>query len=59
MAAVEPPDLTYTPQLPESIIHNGHVTDARAEAIAYAGQAHEEILPRARAKASWWAMAPE
>lgn len=45
MASVEPPDLSYSPHLPEKIVNNGHVTDAQLEAVAYAGQAQEHILP--------------
>ena len=45
MAAVEPPDVTYTPNLPENIVKNGVLSDAQLENVIYAGQAHEQKLP--------------
>jgi hypothetical protein len=45
MAAVEPPDPTYTPNLPKEVIEEGKLSIAQLEAIVYAGQAHQQILP--------------
>ncbi len=38
MAAVEPPDITYKPNLPRSIITEGKLSDLQIEAVTYAGQ---------------------
>ena len=48
MAAVEPPDVTYTPNLPQSLITSGALSDAQLENIIYAGQAHEKKLADGR-----------
>jgi len=56
MAAVEPPDPTHTPNLPEKTIKGftievdgetirGGISLAQLEAVVYAGQAHEQFLP--------------
>ena len=45
MAAVEPPDPTYKPNLPKELIDSGKLSNAQLEATVYAGQAHEQILP--------------
>lgn len=45
MAAVEPPDVTYTPNIPQDIITSGKLSDAQLENIIYAGQSHEQMLP--------------
>lgn len=45
MGAVLPPDPIYVPNLPKKIIEKGELSDAQLEAIAYAGQAHSQILP--------------
>lgn len=45
MAAVEPPNLTYKPNLPNKIISDGLLSIAQLETVVYAGQAHEQILP--------------
>ncbi len=47
MASVLPPVPTYKPSLPKSIIEKGEVSDAQLEAVVYAGQAHEKMLPAA------------
>lgn len=44
MGAVEPPDISYVPNLPQQIIENGHVSNAQLEFVSYAGQAHEQIM---------------
>ena len=50
MAAVEPPDVTYTPNLPESIVTGGVLSDAQLENVIYAGQAHAQKLPNGQRK---------
>ena len=45
MAAVDPPDVTYTPNLPEELITSGKLSIAQLENIVYAGQAHSQVLP--------------
>ena len=44
MAAVDPPDVTYTPHLPARIAKDGILSDAQLENVVYAGQAHEQML---------------
>lgn len=44
MAAVEPPDVTYTPSLPKDLVTSGKLSDAQLENIVYAGQAHGQML---------------
>lgn len=50
MAAVEPPDVTYTPNLPAEIIKNGVLSDAQLENVIYAGQAHEQTMQNGQRK---------
>lgn len=50
MAAVEPPDVTYTPSLPAELATSGKLSDAQLENIVYAGQAHEQTLADGRRK---------
>ena len=50
MAAVEPPDPTYTPALPERIAKEGILSDAQLENVVYAGQAHSQKLADGRRK---------
>ena len=45
MAAVEPPTPTYTPNLPQEVIDEGKLSLPQLEAVVYAGQAHEQVLP--------------
>lgn len=44
MAAVDPPDATYTPALPARIAKDGILSDAQLENVVYAGQAHAQML---------------
>jgi hypothetical protein len=44
MAAVDPPDITYTPNLPQSLISSGALSIAQIENIVYAGQSHAQML---------------
>lgn len=50
MAAVEPPDVTYTPHLPAKIAQDGILSDAQLENVVYAGQAHSQKLADGRRK---------
>ena len=50
MAAVEPPDLQYTLAIPKDVVASGKLSEIQLEAIAYAGQAHEVILPNGQRK---------
>ncbi|NLK97656.1 MAG: DEAD/DEAH box helicase family protein, partial [Epulopiscium sp.] len=45
MSAVSPPDITYSPAIPNDIIKKGLLSDAQMEAVVYAGQAHSQTLP--------------
>ena len=45
MAAVEPPPVTYKPNLPEDVVTSGKLSLAQLEPVVYAGQAHEQTLP--------------
>lgn len=45
MAATPPPPATYTPNLPDDVIKDGKLSEAQIEAVLYAGQAHEKMLP--------------
>lgn len=44
MAATEPPPLSYKPAVPVQLIHSGELSEVQLEAIAYAGQTHEQKL---------------
>ena len=50
MAAVEPPDPTYTPSLPARIAKEGILSAAQLENVVYAGQAHGQKLADGRRK---------
>lgn len=45
LSAVETANVSYLPKLPKSLIENGAVSLAQLEAVAYAGQAHTQVLP--------------
>jgi hypothetical protein len=45
MSAVRAPTLTYTPTLSPDLVTKGELSDAQLEAVAYAGQAHQAMLP--------------
>ncbi|MEF8794317.1 PLxRFG domain-containing protein [Thiohalorhabdus sp.] len=45
MASVKAPTLTYEPSLPKEVLDQGLLSDIQIEAIAAAGQAHQEMLP--------------
>jgi len=45
MASVEAPDVTYRPSLPRDVIDKGLLSDIQLEAVTYAGQSHETMLP--------------
>lgn len=50
MAAVEPPDVTYTPNIPKELVTSGALSDAQLENVIYAGQAHNMVLPNGQRK---------
>jgi len=50
MAAVEPPDPTYAPNLPKEVIEQGKLSNAQLEAVVYAGQLHQQTLPDGQRK---------
>ena len=50
MGAVEPPEATYVPHLPQELIESGKPSAAQLENIVYAGQAHQTILPNGSRK---------
>ncbi|MEA4920624.1 MAG: strawberry notch family protein [Clostridiaceae bacterium] len=54
MAAVDPPDVTYTPNLPSSLITSGALSDAQLENIIYAGQAHTQMLPDGKTRKGYF-----
>ena len=45
MSAIEPPAITYKPNISQEIIDKGVVSDVQLEAISYAGQSHSQTLP--------------
>jgi len=45
MSAIQPPTVTYKPNLSQDIIDNGILSDVQLEAVTYAGQSHSQILP--------------
>lgn len=53
LATVEPPDLSYQVSLPPEVISEGRISDVQLEAVAYAGQRHEQLLPDG-SRAEFW-----
>lgn len=45
MSAIEPPPITYKPDLPQDIIDKGTLSNVQLEAVSYAGQSHKQTLP--------------
>lgn len=45
MAAVQAPNATYQPNLPQKLLESGAISAAQLENIVYAGQAHSQMLP--------------
>ena len=50
MSAIQPPSVTYRPNLSQDIIDNGVLSDVQLEAVTYAGQSHSQILPNGNAR---------
>lgn len=50
LSAVEAPDVTYRPHIPDKLIQRGELSDAQLEAVVYAGEAHSHILPSGERK---------
>ena len=45
MAAVDPPEITYKLHLPSKIKERGHLSTSQLEAVCYASQSFEQLLP--------------
>lgn len=45
LSSVSPPDIHYTLHLPQVIIQNGLLSALQIEAVVYASQRHQCILP--------------
>lgn len=45
MSAIQPPPITYKPNLSQEIIDKGILSDVQLEAVSYAGQSHSQTLP--------------
>lgn len=45
MAIIAPPDITHQQSIANSTIEEGKLSDLQLEAVAYASQMHEKILP--------------
>lgn len=44
MSAIDPPDVSYTPNLPKEIIENGILSLPQIETVTYAGQSHNTVM---------------
>lgn len=53
LASVEPPDVTYTPNIPKEVVEKGNLSDIQLEAITYAGQRHSQELPDGKVPEYW------
>ena len=45
MSAIQPPQVTYKPNLSQDIVAKGILSDVQLEAVTYAGQSHSQTLP--------------
>ncbi|MCL2047146.1 MAG: bifunctional class I SAM-dependent methyltransferase/DEAD/DEAH box helicase [Defluviitaleaceae bacterium] len=45
MSAIQPPLVTYKPNISQAIIDKGILSNVQLEAITYAGQSHNQVLP--------------
>jgi hypothetical protein len=54
MASVEPPDVKYTPDIPEAVVKEGRLSDLQLESVIYAGQRHEQMLPDGQTRGGFW-----
>jgi len=50
MSAIQPPPVTYKPQLSQDLIDKGVLSDVQLEAVTYAGQSHNQTLPNGNAR---------
>jgi hypothetical protein len=52
MSSVLPPQPTYSPTLPKAVISEGQLSLPQLEAVVYAGQAHQSMLPAAEGQSA-------
>lgn len=45
LSSVQPPDVTYSPLIPEEVYDSGRLSALQMEAIVYSCQQHEQFLP--------------
>ena len=50
MSAIQPPPVTYRPNLSQDIISKGILSDVQLEAVTYAGQSHSQTLQNGNAR---------
>jgi hypothetical protein len=43
MASIEPPEISYTPNLPDSVVSEGRLSAAQLETVARAGMMHSQV----------------
>ncbi|KAG9510530.1 Protein strawberry notch-like 1, partial [Fragariocoptes setiger] len=53
LATVIPPDITYRLNLPKKVVDNGLLSALQLEAVVYASQQHERILPDKKTRAGF------